>query len=136
MFTNKVCIKCGDEMSVCKARLLRLCGLDNFKLHELLKEHGHVKSFNFDEVKGNSPNEPLEESKPVYQEPPKQDKVESRPIKITPKKKRDMLYTYVLSVRISKKQKELLEIEAKENDYWFTIQAVVRGLIDKHLKGY
>jgi hypothetical protein len=54
-----ICERCGDEVAICKSRLVRLFGHDPSKLKERLAEHGHSGQ---------------EEPKPIIHEMPKVDK--------------------------------------------------------------
>ena len=107
-----VCQRCGDLISVCLARLNRLYAIDDLKLQERLKEHGHLGH--------------LQEPKPEVKE-----FKEPEPIKIIKKRQRNPdAFKYLLCIRISKRQKQRLEEEAKAHLKWFNVQSVVRGLID------
>lgn len=106
----RVCIKCGDPSDICFERLNRVFRFRPDLLQDRLKEHGH------------NIQEPKPEPK-AFKEP--------EPIKIIKKRNRNPdAFKYLLAVRISKRQKERLEEEAKAHLSWFDVQSVIRGLID------
>lgn len=120
VYMKESCIYCGDEKEVCLNRIKRLFSHDEVKFKAAMQRHGH------EEIITPVPVE-------IKPEPPKEiiDLIESKPIRMSPKKKRNKNFPYHLQIRISKLQKDKLQEEAKWG--YLAIPDVVRRLIDKHL---